>query len=63
MTPGRIGCLTLEEQTKLRAATSETMATDDGDATDVLIALYSTLARGGVGLIISGHIYGATRPI
>ena len=56
MTPGEIGCLTLKNRL-IRAATSETMATDDGDATDALIALYSTLARGGVGLIISGHIY------
>ena len=41
----------------IRAATSETMATDDGDATDELVRLYSDLARGGVGLIITGHIY------
>ena len=30
------------------------MATDDGAATDELINLYSDLARGGAGLIITG---------
>src|ERR1700744_6257843 len=45
------------ENRLVRAATSETMATDDGAATDKLVNLYSDLARGGAGLIITGHIY------
>lgn len=56
MLPGRIGRLTLKNRL-VRAATSETMATEDGAATDELLQLYSNLARGGAGLIITGHIY------
>ena len=56
MTPGKIGGLVLKNRL-IRAATSETMATDGGDATDDLLRLYSDLARGGASLIISGHIY------
>jgi 2,4-dienoyl-CoA reductase-like NADH-dependent reductase (Old Yellow Enzyme family) len=56
MTPGKIGGLVLKNRL-IRAATSETMATDDGGATDELVDLYSALARGGAGLIITGHIY------
>jgi 2,4-dienoyl-CoA reductase-like NADH-dependent reductase (Old Yellow Enzyme family) len=54
--PGAIGRLVLKNR-MVRAATSETMATDDGAATDALVKLYSDLARGGAGLIITGHIY------
>jgi 2,4-dienoyl-CoA reductase-like NADH-dependent reductase (Old Yellow Enzyme family) len=56
MRPGVIGNLTLKNRL-VRAATSETMATDDGAATDALVKLYADLARGGAGLIITGHIY------
>jgi 2,4-dienoyl-CoA reductase-like NADH-dependent reductase (Old Yellow Enzyme family) len=56
MNPGRIGRLVVKNRL-IRAATSETMATDNGEATDELVRLYSDLARGGAGLIISGHIY------
>jgi 2,4-dienoyl-CoA reductase-like NADH-dependent reductase (Old Yellow Enzyme family) len=56
MQAGRIGKLVLKNRL-VRAATSETMATDDGAATDELTNLYSDLARGGAGLIITGHIY------
>jgi 2,4-dienoyl-CoA reductase-like NADH-dependent reductase (Old Yellow Enzyme family) len=56
MRPGRIGSLAIKNRL-IRAATSETMATDDGAATDELVNLYSGLARGGAGLIITGHIY------
>jgi 2,4-dienoyl-CoA reductase-like NADH-dependent reductase (Old Yellow Enzyme family) len=56
MAPGQIGGLTLKNRL-IRAATSETMATDDGFATDELVRLYGDLARGGAGLIITGHIY------
>ncbi len=56
MQAGRIGGLDLKNRL-VRAATSETMATDDGASTDELVKLYSDLARGGAGLIITGHIY------
>lgn len=54
--PGRIGHLTLKNRL-VRAATSETMASPDGSATEPLVGLYRNLAAGGVGLIITGHIY------
>lgn len=41
----------------VRSATAERMATPDGHVTPRLIHLYEELARGGVGLIISGHMY------
>jgi 2,4-dienoyl-CoA reductase-like NADH-dependent reductase (Old Yellow Enzyme family) len=53
---GVIGGLVLKNRL-VRAATSETMATDDGAATEELVNLYLDLARGGAGLIITGHIY------
>jgi 2,4-dienoyl-CoA reductase-like NADH-dependent reductase (Old Yellow Enzyme family) len=56
LTPGRIG--SLETRTRLvRAGTSETMGTDWGGATDTLVALYAALARSGLGLILTGHLY------
>ncbi len=54
--PGRIGRLRLKNRL-VRAATSETMATERGEATPRLARLYSDLARGGCGLIVTGHIY------
>ncbi len=56
MRPGKIGGLVLKNRV-IRAATSETMATADGAATDELVRLYSDVARGGAGLIITGHVY------
>lgn len=56
LSPGKIGPLSLKNRI-VRAATSETMATDDGEATDSLVRLYEDLAKGGTGLIITGHIY------
>ena len=56
MAPGRIGRLVLKNRV-IRAATSETMATESGDATPELVKLYADLAQGGAGLIITGHIY------
>jgi 2,4-dienoyl-CoA reductase-like NADH-dependent reductase (Old Yellow Enzyme family) len=56
MKPGKIGRLILRNRL-IRAPTSETMATESGEATAELARLYSDLARGGAGLIISGHIY------
>lgn len=50
---------TLELRNRLvRSATAERLATEPvGRATPALAALYGQLARGGVGLIISGHAY------
>ena len=53
---GRIGKLEIPNRL-VRAATSETMATDRGEVTDALVALYTDLADGGAGLLITGHIY------
>lgn len=55
-TPGRIGSLVLPNRL-LRSATAERMADPDGAPLPALKALYKKLARGGVGLIISGHMY------
>jgi 2,4-dienoyl-CoA reductase-like NADH-dependent reductase (Old Yellow Enzyme family) len=41
----------------VRAATSETMATNEGQVTDDLIQLHVNLAKGGVGLAILGHAF------
>jgi len=49
--PGKIGRLSVKNRL-VRAATSETMATVDGDATDPLAELYADLAIGGAGLIL-----------
>ena len=54
--PGQIGRLTLENRF-VRSATSESMAGENGEVTDDLRALYSTLARGGAGLIFTGHMF------
>jgi 2,4-dienoyl-CoA reductase-like NADH-dependent reductase (Old Yellow Enzyme family) len=54
--PGRIGQLEVRNRL-IRAATSETMATAEGEVTDALIGLYTNLAKGGAGLLITGHMY------
>jgi 2,4-dienoyl-CoA reductase-like NADH-dependent reductase (Old Yellow Enzyme family) len=41
----------------VRSATWEALATEDGMTTEKLITVVAQLARGGVGLIISGHAY------
>jgi 2,4-dienoyl-CoA reductase-like NADH-dependent reductase (Old Yellow Enzyme family) len=41
----------------IRSATWEGMATESGECTSRLIDLMAALAKGGVGLIISGHSY------
>lgn len=50
----------------VRSATYEKMADEDGFVTDRLISLYINLAKGGVGLIITGnvlvHISGRSAP-
>jgi 2,4-dienoyl-CoA reductase-like NADH-dependent reductase (Old Yellow Enzyme family) len=55
--PARIGTLELESRL-VRSATAERLATEAmGRTTPALADLYRTLARGGVGLIITGHAY------
>jgi 2,4-dienoyl-CoA reductase-like NADH-dependent reductase (Old Yellow Enzyme family) len=54
--PGTIGPIRLRNRL-VRAATSETMGGPDGEVTDELVDLYETLARHGVGLIVTGHLY------
>ena len=54
--PGHIGSVTLRNRL-VRASTSETMATAEGAATPELADLYGTLAVGGAGLLLTGHIY------
>ncbi len=55
-TAGHIGTLTLPNRL-VRSATAERMADVDGRPRPRLKALYQQLARGGVGLIITGHMY------
>ncbi len=55
-TPYRIG--SLETSNRLvRSATAERMADSDGRPRPSLARLYEGLTRGGVGLIITGHMY------
>ena len=54
--PGKIGSLALANRL-IRTATSETMATEQGEVTNELINFYGALARGGAGLLITGHAY------
>ncbi len=54
--PGRIGPVEIRNRL-VRAGTSETMASPDGEVTEQLIDLYETLARNNVGLILTGHLF------
>jgi len=55
--PGRLGSAVLRNRL-LRAGTSESMAqADTGEMTDALADLYARLAAGGIGAIITGHLY------
>ncbi|MGC9393224.1 MAG: NADH:flavin oxidoreductase [Anaerolineae bacterium] len=54
--PGAFGALSLPNRL-VRSATAERMADDDGHPLPELASLYRDLARGGVGLIITGHMY------
>ena len=56
LSPGRIGGLALRNRL-VRAATSETLATDGGAVTAELVAFYRRLAEGGAGLLVTGHVY------
>jgi 2,4-dienoyl-CoA reductase-like NADH-dependent reductase (Old Yellow Enzyme family) len=55
-TPWRLGALELPNRL-VRSATWEGMAAEDGAVTDRLIELTADLARGGVGLIITGYAF------
>lgn len=55
-TPYTFGKLTLPNRL-VRSATAERMADEDGRIPDRLIDFYRRLAQGGVGLIISGHMF------
>jgi 2,4-dienoyl-CoA reductase-like NADH-dependent reductase (Old Yellow Enzyme family) len=54
--PAKIGSMELRNRF-VRSATWEAMATSEGAVTPRLIDTIAALARGGVGLIISGHAY------
>ncbi len=55
-TPADIGTLTLPNRL-IRSATAERLADGNGEPQPRLKDLYRELARGGVGLIITGHMY------
>ena len=52
-TSGRIGTLEIKNRL-VRSATHENAATSGGEISEFLVELYRTLAKGGVGLIITG---------
>lgn len=54
--PGRIGPVETRNRF-VRAGTSETMASCDGEVSEPLLGLYETLARNEIGLIVTGHLY------
>ena len=58
--PGQLGTLYVRNRL-IRAATSESMAHDDGSVSKELVQLYVDLSRGGAGLLITGHMYVETR--
>jgi 2,4-dienoyl-CoA reductase-like NADH-dependent reductase (Old Yellow Enzyme family) len=55
-TPGTIGGVEIRNRF-VRAATSEAMSDEAGRVTPPLLSLHEALARGGVGLILFGHLY------
>jgi 2,4-dienoyl-CoA reductase-like NADH-dependent reductase (Old Yellow Enzyme family) len=59
-TPGSIGSLELPNR-MVRSATAEKMADPSGAPLPRLSELYTELARGGVGLIITGHVFISSR--
>ena len=54
--PMRIGSLELRNRF-VRSATFEGMAKENGEVSDDILKLYRNLAKGGIGLIITGHFY------
>ena len=55
-TPGKIGTLEIPNR-MMRSATAERMADKDGYPRQQYYSLYRELAAGGVGLIVTGHMY------
>ncbi len=55
-TPGSIGMLELPNRL-VRSATAERMADENGVPQPGLVTLYLDLVEGGIGLIITGHMY------
>ncbi len=55
-TSGKIGSLEIPNRL-IRSATAERMADEEGRPREKLYTLYEVLSRGGVGLIITGHMY------
>ena len=55
-TPANIGRLEVPNRL-MRSATAECMADEDGTPRPELAEMYRALAAGGVGLIVSGHMY------
>lgn len=51
--PGKIGKVEIKNRF-VRSATGECLAAADGQVTDALISCYAELAKGGVGLIVTG---------
>jgi 2,4-dienoyl-CoA reductase-like NADH-dependent reductase (Old Yellow Enzyme family) len=56
LTPSSIGSVEIRNRF-IRSSTSETLADEDGFITPRYRALHQALARGGVGLIFTGHCY------
>jgi 2,4-dienoyl-CoA reductase-like NADH-dependent reductase (Old Yellow Enzyme family) len=54
--PGQIGPVQTRNRI-VRSGTSESMGGSDGKVTDALVALHERLARGGIGLIVTGHMF------
>jgi len=54
--PIKLGALEIKNRF-VHAATHEAMARETGEVTEELIKRYTYLARGGVGLIITGYVY------
>jgi 2,4-dienoyl-CoA reductase-like NADH-dependent reductase (Old Yellow Enzyme family) len=54
--PARIGGLEIPNRF-VRSATFEGMARENGEVTDDVLKLYRNLAKGGIGLIVTGYFY------
>ena len=54
--PGQLGPVTTRNRI-VRSGTSESAGGPRGEVTDTLIAIHERLARGGVGLIVTGHMF------
>src|SRR5439155_8583602 len=54
--PGRIGPVETRNRI-VRSGTSESAGGRDGAVTDTLVAIHERLARGGVGLAVTGHMF------